>query len=149
MSTTLKLIILVSWITIAFLVIECDAGENLYLVKLIKHELSRNRLHGGESTWTVLDSDTSTEYFPVYIGSQYGLKERDKIKSLPGQPGVEFDQYSGYVTVDPSAGRALFYYFVESTHDPSSKPLVLWLNGGMFNLFGKKYLKFSIYVGII
>ncbi|KAL6215519.1 hypothetical protein ACLB2K_014948 [Fragaria x ananassa] len=35
-----------------------------------------------------------------------------------------------YVTVDPKAGRALFYYFVESPQDSSSKPLVLWLNGG-------------------
>ncbi|KAL2460222.1 Serine carboxypeptidase 24 [Abeliophyllum distichum] len=48
---------------------------------------------------------------------------------MPGQPKVNFSQYSGYVTVDPTAGRALFYYFTES-EDPSSKPLVLWLNGG-------------------
>ena len=55
----------------------------------------------------------------------------DKIESLPGQPeGVDFDQYAGYVTVDAEAGRALFYYFVESPKDSSTKPLVLWLNGG-------------------
>ncbi|KAK6121400.1 hypothetical protein DH2020_044864 [Rehmannia glutinosa] len=58
-----------------------------------------------------------------------GLKKADTIKKLPGQPHVEFDQYSGYVTVDPKAGRALFYYFTEAK-DPSGKPLVLWLNGG-------------------
>lgn len=68
---------------------------------------------------------------PVYIGSQEGLKENDKISSLPGQPsGVNFDQYSGYVTVDKKAGRALFYYFVESINSSSTTPLVLWLNGG-------------------
>jgi serine carboxypeptidase-like clade II len=51
---------------------------------------------------------------------------------MPGQTGVaEFDQYAGYVTVDAKAGRALFYYFVEAPQDPSNKPLVLWLNGGM------------------
>ncbi|KAK9270572.1 hypothetical protein L1049_026153 [Liquidambar formosana] len=70
-------------------------------------------------------------YIPVFIGPQDGLKGSDKIESLPGQPeGVDFDQYSGYVTVDSEAGRALFYYFVESPQDSSAKPLVLWLNGG-------------------
>ncbi|XP_058097051.1 serine carboxypeptidase 1-like [Magnolia sinica] len=59
------------------------------------------------------------------------MMEADKIDALPGQPaGVNFNQYSGYVTVDPTKGRALFYYFVESPDHPSTKPLVLWLNGG-------------------
>ncbi|KAF8405072.1 hypothetical protein HHK36_009969 [Tetracentron sinense] len=51
---------------------------------------------------------------------------------LPGQPssGVKFKQYAGYVTVNEANGRSLFYYFAEATHDPSSKPLLLWLNGG-------------------
>ncbi|KAJ6814831.1 serine carboxypeptidase-like 40 [Iris pallida] len=63
--------------------------------------------------------------------SEDGQMELDRIKDLPGQPeGVDFDQFSGYVTVDPHAGRALFYYFVESPQNSSSKPLVLWLNGG-------------------
>lgn len=70
-----------------------------------------------------------TEYSPVYIAPQDGLKEADKIVELPGQPSVNFSHYSGYVTVDPTAGRALFYYFAEA-EDASSKPLVLWLNGG-------------------
>ena len=67
-----------------------------------------------------------------YVSPQEGLWKADKISALPGQPkyGVNFDQYSGYVTVDPKAGRALFYYFVESPQNPSTKPLVLWLNGG-------------------
>ncbi|XP_006354958.1 putative serine carboxypeptidase-like 23 [Solanum tuberosum] len=68
---------------------------------------------------------------PVHFGTQNSLKESDKIEKLPGEPeGVDFNQYSGYVTVDSSAGRALFYYFVESPSDSASKPLVLWLNGG-------------------
>ncbi|KDP38391.1 hypothetical protein JCGZ_04316 [Jatropha curcas] len=67
----------------------------------------------------------------VYVGRQDGLMKADKIGSLPGQPqGVDFDQYAGYVTVDPENGRALFYYFVESPYNSSTKPLVLWLNGG-------------------
>ncbi|KAI3734781.1 hypothetical protein L6452_14260 [Arctium lappa] len=59
---------------------------------------------------------------------------KDKILNLPGQPAnVSFDQYSGYITVDKKQGRALFYWLVEVpiTNGPaSSKPLVLWLNGG-------------------
>lgn len=73
----------------------------------------------------------SETYSPVYSGPQDGKMEADKITELPGQPdGVNFDQYAGYVTVDPNHGRALFYYFVESPSNASSKPLVLWLNGG-------------------
>ena len=37
---------------------------------------------------------------------------------------------AGYITVNDSAGRTLFYAFAESKEDKESKPLVLWLNGG-------------------
>ncbi|KZV29254.1 serine carboxypeptidase II-3-like [Dorcoceras hygrometricum] len=70
-----------------------------------------------------------TEYSPVYVAPQEGLKDADRIVTLPGQPAVNFSQYSGYVTVDPAAGRALFYWLTEA-EDSSTKPLVLWLNGG-------------------
>ncbi|CAK9172923.1 unnamed protein product [Ilex paraguariensis] len=54
---------------------------------------------------------------------EVGKMEDDVIKAgLLGQPlGVNFKQY---------AGRNLFYYFAEAVQDPSSKPLLLWLNGG-------------------
>ncbi|KAI3803687.1 hypothetical protein L1987_31847 [Smallanthus sonchifolius] len=75
--------------------------------------------------------DLMTEDFVVHKSSQDGLKAADKISRLPGQPrGSEFNQYSGYVTVDPNHGRALFYYFAEATNNSPTKPLVLWLNGG-------------------
>ncbi|GAU25481.1 hypothetical protein TSUD_71350 [Trifolium subterraneum] len=54
----------------------------------------------------------------------------DRIDKLPGQPHIGFQHFSGYVTVDEKNHRYLFYYFVESETHPSSKPLVLWLNGG-------------------
>ncbi|KAL5217791.1 hypothetical protein ABZP36_018475 [Zizania latifolia] len=67
----------------------------------------------------------------LYMSPQDGLKEADKVSELPGQPGrADFDQYAGYVTVNATSGKALFYYFAEATQDPSTKPLVLWLNGG-------------------
>ena len=64
------------------------------------------------------------------IHPQEGMKEKDRIEKLPGQPHVQFSQYGGYVTVDKSAGRALYYYFVEAQHSKETLPLLLWLNGG-------------------
>ncbi|XWS32493.1 hypothetical protein CRYUN_Cryun23aG0163200 [Craigia yunnanensis] len=64
------------------------------------------------------------------IHPQEGMKEKDRIEKLPGQPHVQFSQHGGYVTVDRSAGRALYYYFVEAQHSKESLPLLLWLNGG-------------------
>ncbi|XP_021688282.2 serine carboxypeptidase 1 [Hevea brasiliensis] len=79
--------------------------------------------------WSELHA--KTEYPAIHAEPRDGLMQADKIVALPGQPdGVDFDQYSGYVTVNPKAGRALFYYFVESPQNSSTKPLVLWLNGG-------------------
>ncbi|XP_057952928.1 serine carboxypeptidase-like 29, partial [Malania oleifera] len=58
-------------------------------------------------------------------------QQLDKVLHLPGQNfDVSFDHYSGYVTVNEHFGRALFYWFIEAAEGPSSKPLVLWLNGG-------------------
>ncbi|KAI3995179.1 hypothetical protein MKX01_031981 [Papaver californicum] len=45
---------------------------------------------------------------------------------------VGYAQYSGCVTVNERAGRALFYWLIESptNRNSGSRPLVLWLNGG-------------------
>ncbi|KAL5543625.1 hypothetical protein UlMin_007409 [Ulmus minor] len=66
----------------------------------------------------------------VLVHPQEGLKEKDRIQRLPGQPNVNFSQYGGYVTVDKTAGRSMYYYFVEAQHSKDSLPLLLWLNGG-------------------
>ena len=71
-----------------------------------------------------------------YYYAQQGLKEKDRIEKLPGQPeGGSFSQYGGYVTVDKIAGRAFYYYyFVESQQSRNGHklPLLLWLNGGTY-----------------
>ncbi|KAK9059502.1 hypothetical protein SSX86_020205 [Deinandra increscens subsp. villosa] len=58
-------------------------------------------------------------------------KKLDQVSNLPGQSfNLDFLHYAGYVTVNEDSGRSLFYWMTEATHDPSSKPLLLWLNGG-------------------
>lgn len=54
------------------------------------------------------------------------LQELDRIVHLPDQPPVKFKQYAGYVTVE----MALFFWFIEAEHSPTTKPVMLWLNGG-------------------
>ncbi|XP_059635587.1 serine carboxypeptidase 1-like [Cornus florida] len=111
-----------------FFPIACAANQIDNLNKLIKSRRSENPPLA--QSWTE-QAVGDEHYSSVYIGPQDGLRAADKIDALPGQPGgVDFDQYAGYVTVDPKAGRELFYYFVESPQKSSSKPLVLWLNGG-------------------
>lgn len=104
-----------------------EASEADYLLRLIKTRRSSRNSLPQHSLFA------KTEYSPVYIEPQQdGSMQLDKINALPGQPsGINFDQYAGYVTVDPKAGRALFYYFVESPQNSSTNPLVLWLNGGI------------------
>lgn len=65
--------------------------------------------------------------------SSNSYQDSDRITYLPGQPtSVGFSQFSGYVTVNKRAGRALFYWLVEApvSRGPKSRPLLLWLTGG-------------------
>ena len=111
--------------------IYCNASQTDNLSELLESRKSQNPPN--TELWVGLHNDGSN-YSPVYIGPQDGLKEADKIDALPGQPqGVDFDQYAGYITVDPNAGRELFYYFVESPQNSTTNPLVLWLNGGKYS----------------
>ncbi|XP_022772836.1 serine carboxypeptidase II-3-like [Durio zibethinus] len=109
--------------------ISCKGNQIDNLNRLIESRKSSNPPH--PESWAQLDDQEDSQNSPVYVGSQKGLMQGDKIKALPGQPeGVDFNQYAGYVTVDPIADRTLFYFFVESPENSSKKPLVLWLNGG-------------------
>jgi len=77
------------------------------------------------------------------------VSQGDKIRTLPGQPPVKFQQYAGYITVDEKQKRALFYYFVEAEVEPASKPLVLWLNGGICCSVNGKISFFVLGFGIL
>jgi len=110
---------------------QADKLDELFLSRKSQNPPKTLAWEEGETLKT-LSSFSSDAYVAA---PQEELRLADKIVTLPGQPdGVDFDQYSGYVTVEPVAGRALFYYFVESPYNSSTKPLVLWLNGGKNNL---------------
>lgn len=101
-------------------------GDALNKLVFDAFRLKRTAVGSSSSFTTPRISDLRSRNY-----SQQGLKENDRIEYLPGQPeGVDFDEYAGYVTVEPKAGRALFYYFVQAAGDSSSRPLLLWLNGG-------------------
>ncbi|KAH9321429.1 hypothetical protein KI387_016068, partial [Taxus chinensis] len=89
----------------------------------------KSRLNTQPEQW--ITPSISSEYsWRLNEYSQDGLQKNDRITALPGQPSnIAFAQYSGYVTVDAQAGRALFYYLAEAAEDTSTKPLLLWLNG--------------------
>lgn len=112
--------------------ISCKANQqSKYLYKFIQSKRFQQKPSShGEAYYSSAIVDEHVSKVNV-VEQQLRLMEADKVKSLPGQPkGVDFDQYAGYVTVDAKAGRELFYYFVESPLNSSTKPLVLWLNGG-------------------
>nr|CAB3486679.1 unnamed protein product [Digitaria exilis] len=58
--------------------------------------------------------------------------EEHLVTGLPGFHGASFPSkhYAGYVTVDETSERSLFYYLALSERDPATDPVVLWLNGG-------------------
>jgi len=124
---------LIFLLLVSVAVLHAHASQQAQLEKFI---LSRRaRTSSSEASlngWSGVSVRSSLQVQAGYSGSdQSALKAADKIPALPGQPeGVDLDQYGGYVTVDDKNGRALFYYFVEAPQDASSKPLLLWLNGG-------------------
>ncbi|XP_057953391.1 serine carboxypeptidase 1-like [Malania oleifera] len=116
--------------SLCFLLITFSADANSQVGNLQKLIMSRKSQNPPlAASWARLDA--TEEHSTVFVEPQDGLMEANRIDKLPGQPqGVNFNQFSGYVTVDPKAGKALFYYFVESPKYSSTNPVVLWLNGG-------------------
>ena len=82
------------------------------------------------SLFEVNEIESEAESYKIL--PQKGMKEKDRIERLPGQPHVGFSQYGGYVTIDVSKGEALYYFFVEAPTSKEYLPLLLWLNGGIY-----------------
>ncbi|KAM7272173.1 hypothetical protein ACFE04_026836 [Oxalis oulophora] len=113
-------LVLLSFSVLSFV---AKADQAATLRKVRKHTmLKHSQFDLAEKTWkTVAIADLPGD----------STAKDDKITSFPGQPNApEFEQYSGYVAVNPERTKQLFYYFAESPTNASAKPLVLWLNGG-------------------
>ena len=61
--------------------------------------------------------------FPLSLSN-----DADLVTDLPDYP-FKGRFYSGYLDLNDKL-KKYHYIFVEASHDTSSKPLVLWLNGG-------------------
>ena len=97
--------------------------------------LQKEKLHGnsgiGTDLFEVIEVENGAENNKI-LPQKQGLKEKDRIEKLPGQPEVGFNQYGGYVTINKSKGKAFFYYLAEAATGKESLPLLLWLNGGTY-----------------
>ncbi|CAI9106004.1 OLC1v1005052C1 [Oldenlandia corymbosa var. corymbosa] len=61
----------------------------------------------------------------------YAAPKSSLVRQLPGFNGTfPSKHYSGYVKLNTSPSKHLFYYFIESERNPTKDPVVLWLNGG-------------------
>ncbi|KAF0698706.1 hypothetical protein As57867_010666, partial [Aphanomyces stellatus] len=60
------------------------------------------------------------------------IQTAHQVTDLPNyndESPIDFNHYAGHMEL-PSNGQKMFYWFVESDHNPETDPLVLWLNGG-------------------
>lgn len=94
----------------------------------------------------LLSSSTLVESRKLLHYEESSQQLADIVDRLPGQPPVNFRQYAGYVTVDESHGRALFYWFFEATEDADKKPVLLWLNGGMKEIYASFLFRLDLFL---
>lgn len=122
--------LLLSFLILSYFVIEIHGNQQVKALDNLHKEKYKGNSQIDRSEFEVQE----IVYDDAIVHSQEGLKEKDRIKSLPGQPLVKFSQFGGYVKLDKLGGRAFYYYFVEAQHSKETLPLLLWLNGGKNNL---------------
>lgn len=118
--------LLLSFLILSYFVVEIHGNQQVKALDSLHKEKYNGNSQIDRSEFEVQE----IVYDDAIVHSQEGLKERDRIKSLPGQPLVKFSQFGGYVKLDKLGGRAFYYYFVEAQHSKETLPLLLWLNGG-------------------
>lgn len=115
----------------------CSGKDQVGLLTALRR--SKMQSHGGSNDndkWTtMIFNEESRASLIVGTMEDYLIAE-----GRPGQPSeAKFKQYAGYINVDSSKGRSLFYHFAEAVHDPSSKPHLFWLNGGEISCFFRHF----------
>ena len=55
-----------------------------------------------------------------------------KVLALPGLNGSLWstDSFAGFISINSALNSNLFYWLFEAETDASSRPLIIWLNGG-------------------
>ncbi|XP_061352666.1 serine carboxypeptidase-like 40 [Gastrolobium bilobum] len=117
--------VLLSFLILSFFVVEIHGNGQVRALGNLQKSKFR-----GSSQIDMSEFEVQELEHDNIVHSQDGMKEKDRILRLPGQPQVKFSQYGGYVTVNKLAGRAFYYYFVEAQRSKETLPLLLWLNGG-------------------
>lgn len=118
--------VLLSFLILSLFVAEIYANKQIQAL----NNLHKSKFRANSQIDKSDDFEVEELVYDDIVLSQEGLKEKDRIERLPGQPQVSFSQYGGYVTLDKFAGRAFYYYFVEAQRSKQKFPLLLWLNGG-------------------
>jgi len=100
---------------------------------------ARKRIHGYRastsaiSNWSMLSSDSSL--FSLHEATYDDeMAKTHLVTDLPGLPfGYDHRMYAGHVSVHEQLLQnkgTIFYWLVESKHNPESDPLLIWINGG-------------------
>lgn len=78
---------------------------------------------------TLLPSKETGSLLP--LSGYTDAARKDQIGHLPGLKGhMKTRQFSGYLEVNATSGRNIFYWFVEAEKDPANAPVLFWTNGG-------------------
>jgi len=106
------------------------------LIYTISSLAAASLLHFAFSTpATNLRKSQHQQDLPLLVSEPDTLQEytadatRDLVSNLPGlnfEP--TFKQFSGYIAVSPT--RNIHYWYIESSNNPSTDPVVFWTNGG-------------------
>eukprot|EP00276_Gloeochaete_wittrockiana_P015291 CAMPEP_0184350174 /NCGR_PEP_ID=MMETSP1089-20130417/37522_1 /TAXON_ID=38269 ORGANISM="Gloeochaete wittrockiana, Strain SAG46.84" /NCGR_SAMPLE_ID=MMETSP1089 /ASSEMBLY_ACC=CAM_ASM_000445 /LENGTH=470 /DNA_ID=CAMNT_0026682763 /DNA_START=35 /DNA_END=1447 /DNA_ORIENTATION=+ len=79
----------------------------------------------------MVQASTSTKTTPDYASKDVAQSPPFKVTGLPNlKEAIPFQQYTGYIVVNTTYERSLFYWFMESQSNPATDPVVLWLQGG-------------------
>ena len=67
----------------------------------------------------------------LFVSFMFVYGSKQQIHSLPGLAEMpSFKNWAGYITVNETLGKEYYYWFVESQNDPSTDPVLLWMQGG-------------------